>query len=469
MKKLNQLTVVILALAVAGIAQGVGIGSQPAQQQQPAQQPPAPGQTTTTTQTPGQTTTTTQTPGQTTTTTTASQPAAPVIKDPAEYNSYMAAIGMSNPQQKAAALEQFLQQYPSTAVKKDALQQLLGAYQQAGNMQKATEAAGNLLQTDPSNVYALFVEAFNNLGCAQTKADAQCAANAAKYGQQGLQALSSFAKPQGMAEDQYDKLKTAMTATFNTASGFGALQQRDYPTAEKYLGAAVEANPNDVSVVYPLATAYLGQKPLNALGFWYGARAISLAPNPQAKQQIQHYVQTSYDNYHGSDDGFAQILQQAATSPNPPQGFAVTQMTPAVQAQNIYNQGGGDCKKLDLGSWEFIFTNGDQQLSDKCLADIKGTPFAFQAKVIQPAAERLMLAATEDDINSNTADAEVTMAAAIPAKLIPKAGASTKIQGVPVSYDKQPYMLHMDNGKFIATKKAAPARRTTRRRRPASQ
>lgn len=464
MKKLNQLMVVILALGFAAIAQGVGVGSQPAQQQPPQQQPP---QTTTTTQTPGQTTTTTQAPGQTTTTTTSQPAAAPVIKDPAEYNSYMAAVGMSNPAQKAAALEQFLQQYPSTVVKKDALQQLMGAYQQGNNMPKAMETAGNLLQVDPNNVYALFIEAFQNLSCAQTQANAQCAANAAKYGQQGLQAITSFAQPQGMSTEQYDKLKTAMTGTFNTAAGFGALQQRDYPTAQKYLGAVVETNPNDVSVVYPLATAYLGQKPLNVLGFWYGARAIDLAPNPQAKAQIQKYVQTTYDNYHGSDDGFAQILQQAASSPNPPQGFAVTQMTPAVQAQNIYNQGGGDCKKLDLGSWEFIFQNGDQQLADKCMADIKGTPFAFQAKVIQPSAERLMLAATEDDINSNTADAEVTMAAAIPAKLIPKAGESTKIQGVPVSYDKQPYMLHMDNGKFVATRKA-PARRTTHRRRPSA-
>jgi tetratricopeptide (TPR) repeat protein len=469
MKKLNQLTVVILALGIAGFAQGVGIGSQPAQQQPPAQQPPAQS-TTTTTQAPGQTTTTTQAPGQTTTTTTSQQPAAaPVIKDPAEYNSYMAAIGMQNPAQKAAALEQFLQQYPNTAVKKDALQQLLGAYQQAGNMQKATEAANNLLQVDPSNVYALFVEAFNNLSCAQTQANAQCAANASKYGQQGLQALSSFAKPQGMTEDQYDKLKTAMTGTFNTAAGFGALQQKDFPTAQKYLGAAVEAAPNDVAVVYPLATAYLAQKPLNPLGFWYGARAIDLAPNPQAKAQIQKYVQTTYDNYHGSDDGFAQLLQQAQASPNPPNPFNVTQMTPAVQAQNIYNQGGGDCKKLDLGSWEFIFENADQQLADKCMADIKANAFAFQAKVIQSSAERLMLAATEDDINSNTADADVTMAAAIPAKLIPKPGSTAKIQAVPVSYDKQPYMLHMNTGKFVATRPAARHTTTHRRRRPSSQ
>ena len=472
-KQLIQLAVLVPALAFANFAQtaqqqpNTGVGSQPSGQQPstgiggaPAQQQPGqPGQ-------PAQ-------PGQ------AAQPGqpaqgqeqaqAPVIKDPAEYNSYMAAIGMQNPQQKASALEQFLQQYPNTAVKKDALQQLLGAYQSAGNMQKAAEASTNLLQLDPNNVYALFVLAFQNLTCAQTQANPQCAQNALQYGQKGVQAIQSFIKPQGMAEDQYDKLKTAMTNTFHTAAGFGALQQRDYATAQRELGTVVQAAPNDLSVVYPLATAYLAQKPLNPLGFWYGARSINLAAsNAQAKAQITKYVQTTYDNYHGGDDGFPQLLQQTATQPTPPAGFNVTQITPAIQAQNLYNQGGADCKKLDLGTWEFIFQNGDQQLGDQCMAQIKGTPFAFQAKVIQADKERLMLAATEDDINSNTADAEVTMAAPIPAKLMPKTGAMTGVQAIPVSFDKQPYMLHMDSGKFVATKKPAPARRTTHRRRGAS-
>src|SRR3954464_2542766 len=44
------------------------------------------------------------------------------IKDAAEYNAYVSATGMSDPGQKAAALEQFVQQYPNSIVKEDALQ-----------------------------------------------------------------------------------------------------------------------------------------------------------------------------------------------------------------------------------------------------------------------------------------------------------------------------------------------------------
>src|SRR5260370_37243958 len=106
MKKLNQLAIGVLAAAVAGVAQ---------QQTTPTTaQQPAPG---------GQ-------PGQTNTTTTDQQPAQPQqkkeIKDPAEYNAYIAAMELKDPSQAAAkanALEQFIAQYPNSVVKDDALEQ----------------------------------------------------------------------------------------------------------------------------------------------------------------------------------------------------------------------------------------------------------------------------------------------------------------------------------------------------------
>src|SRR5436309_2707565 len=85
-----------------------------------------------------------------------------------------------------------------------------------------------------------------------------------------------------MAADTYEKLKRDFEGAFSGAAGFGALQQKDYPNAQKYLGAAVQANPDDLQNVYPLAVAYLQTTPLNPLGFWYGARAIHLSANNAA-------------------------------------------------------------------------------------------------------------------------------------------------------------------------------------------
>src|SRR2546423_466380 len=338
MMKLTQLSLLLLGAAARGLAQ---TSAPPAQ---------APAQTTTTT---------TQQPGQSTTTTTTQQPQQPgqpaqpqqkkEIKDPAEYNSYISAIGMSNPAQKAQALEQFVQQYPNTVVKTDALQQLMGAYQQANNGPKAMDAAGRLLQADPNNVFALFILTVSNRPTNP--------AQGGQYGVRGLQALPNFAKPEGMTPDAFEKLKRDFEGAFSGAAGFGALQQKDYPNAQKYLGAAVQANPDDLQNVYPLAVSYLQVTPVNPLGFWYGARAIHLsANNAAANQQITKYVEAKYHNYHGGDDGWQQLLQQAATSPNPPAGFTGTQKTPPLPAKKKI-QANPHPQKMDFCTLLFIFPN----------------------------------------------------------------------------------------------------------------
>src|SRR5581483_6682107 len=70
------------------------------------------------------------------------------IKDPAEYNAYVNATQQTDPNQKATALESFLQTYPNSVMKIDAMELLMAAYQQAGNAQKTVDAANRILQVD---------------------------------------------------------------------------------------------------------------------------------------------------------------------------------------------------------------------------------------------------------------------------------------------------------------------------------
>src|SRR5438045_2057492 len=76
------------------------------------------------------------------------------IKDAAEYNAYISATGQTDPAAKAAALEAFVQQYPNSVVKEDALEGAMAAYQQAGNMAKVDDAANRERQIDLNNVQA---------------------------------------------------------------------------------------------------------------------------------------------------------------------------------------------------------------------------------------------------------------------------------------------------------------------------
>ncbi|HLK32544.1 MAG TPA: hypothetical protein VKT29_05600, partial [Terriglobales bacterium] len=84
------------------------------------------------------------------------------IKDPAEYNAYVGAVQQTNPQAKASALESFLQQYPNSVMKTDALELLMAAYEQGGNTAKMQETADRLLQADPNNLRALALQAYSH-------------------------------------------------------------------------------------------------------------------------------------------------------------------------------------------------------------------------------------------------------------------------------------------------------------------
>ena len=179
---------------------------------------------------------------------TASAPAsqsasAPVIKDPAEYNAYVGAVQQTDPAAKISGLEAFLTQYPNSVMKEDALEILMGAYQQTGNQAKTIETAQKVLQANPCNLRALALLAYTTQ--AQAVAGQNAAQNfplAGQYGEKGIQCVATATKPAGTPEANWDKLKTETSTIFNGAAGLSAYQAKDYAKAEKYLRAAVDAD-----------------------------------------------------------------------------------------------------------------------------------------------------------------------------------------------------------------------------------
>src|SRR6266576_1357429 len=125
--------------------------------------------------------------------------APPVIKEPAEYNAYVGAIQQSDANAKISGLEAFLTQYPNSVMKNQALEILMGAYQQAGNMQKTTDTATKLVTADTCNVRALALLAYFDRVMAQggDPNATQLLEDGKKYGQQGLDCLPKFNKPDG--------------------------------------------------------------------------------------------------------------------------------------------------------------------------------------------------------------------------------------------------------------------------------
>jgi hypothetical protein len=263
-----------------------------------------------------------------------------------------------------------------------------------------------------------------------------------------------------------------MSGIFNAAVGIAALQDKDYATAQKSLKVAADANPQDFSIVYPLALAYLQATPQDSInGIWYGARALAIAPTPQVATQIEPYIKRQYVKYHGADDGWTDLVARAKASPTMPADFTIKPApTPADQAADLVKS--KDPTKMDFAEWELILTVGKQEDADTVFNAIKGKAVQLGgAKVISSSPAKLTLAASLDDIDANKADVELTMSAPIPAKLLPKEGATIDFEGTPETYTKNPFLISMDKG-VLLTKNApagTPKKKPPVRRKPAAQ
>ena len=391
------------------------------------------------------------------------------IKDPAEYNAYMTAFNQTDPAAKAQALEAFLQRYPNTVIKIDAMELLMASYQQAGNAPKVTEWAQKIVQADPNNLRALALLTYMGRAAAGAGGPnaAQALQQAGQYGMQGLQALQTAQKPAEVSEADWEKLKTQTGMIFNGAAGMNALQSKDYANAAKYLSVAVAGNPADLNNVYPLALSYLQMKPQDPVGLWFIARAVSLAPAGAAQQQITAYGRRAYIVYHGGEDGWTDLLAQAAASPNPPAGWKVPPApTPAEQAAKLVQD--KPVSKMSFDEIQLVLTSGNQQAADQVWGGLKDKPIAIEGKLITATPNQLMIAGTYDDIQNNKADIELNMVANIPARLMPKEGTMVQFQGNPSAYEASPFMVHMAEGHLVgksavADEKPAPKKPPARR------
>jgi len=396
------------------------------------------------------------------------------IKNPAEYNAYVNAIQQQNPGQKAQMLEAFLQTYPNSVMKEDALELLMAAYQQAGDAQKTLDAAQRVLETNPNNIRALALLAYNYRAAA-ANGGPQMQDNLAKakeYGQKGLQALQNMAKPEGMSDADFTKLHNETGAIFDGAVGFAALQAKDYAAAQQDFQQSVswESQPN-IADIYPLATADLEAKPVNPAGFWFIVKAANLAQGG-TKQTILDYGKKKYIRYHGSDQGWDQIVTEATSNPSvmPPAGFTVAAAppppSPAQQAADLVKT--KNPTDMSFAEWELILSSGNQQAADTVWNAIKDKAVKLQANVINATATTVQLAGSDDDIQAKKADITLDMTKPIPSRLMEQyvqVGSPMNFQGTLKSYTPNPFMMTMDdgilldqNGKPIST---APAHHTT--------
>ncbi len=464
-----------------------------------AQTTPAPAQTAPQTATPAQTAPAAA-PAQSTP---PSTPAAPAqkkeIKDPAEYNAYVGAVQQKDPAAKVSGLEAFLTQYPNSVMKEDALELLMGAYGETNNQAKTLDTAQKVLAANPCNLRALALLSYTKRAMAEAGQNAaQNLTDAGQNGEKGLQCLQTAPKPEGTTDADFQKLKSQTAGIFNGAAGMAAYQAKNYPKAQQYLSAAVAADPPDATSLrdlYPLALAYLTppvcapaappaaggdatQTPAptsqqgcsspdsEIAGLFYIARAANLAQGA-GKDQIAKFGKSKYAKFHGSEEGWTDLMAKAATATTPA-GITITQYvppTPAQQAHDLVNS--KKVQEMSFAEWQLVLSEGTPEDAEKVWSVLKGKPLQMVAQVLSvDSPKELKLAGSSDDIDAKRADIDLSFAAPIPKAQMPKEGADFQFEGTPVSYTPKPFVMTMTDGALLV--KAAPKKAPVHKK-PAAQ
>ena len=380
------------------------------------------------------------------------------IKDPAEYNAYMAALNTTDPAKKAAAMEGFVAKYPNSIVKIDALEQAMAAFQQAGNQAGVEKAARRTLQAAKGNVRALAILTVIERAKA-TQGDKPALAELQKHAQQGAGALKTWKKPDGTSDADFAKLRRQMDGIFSGALGFAAMQTKDYGKArDAYLKAAA-ADPGSLQDVYQLGIAELELSPIDANGFWHVARAINLANGQKladAVKSIDAYGRAKYKRYHGGEDGWDALVKQAAAGAALPKDFAKSISAAATSAEiAVKAVQDNDPGSFSFEDMEFILGLRDASPANKDAAERvwralqergAGARFKLRVKVIAATATTIEAAITDDNKKASKADLHIVLAK--PADTPPATGTLVTVIGRFSDYTPAPFRFTMIEGEI---------------------
>ncbi|HEY3627004.1 MAG TPA: hypothetical protein VGL00_11985 [Terracidiphilus sp.] len=337
------------------------------------------------------------------------------IKDPAEYNAYQMYKTQTDPKQKAAAGEAFLEKYPQSAVKKYVLDDLLDVYQSTGQPDKVVDAANKLLQVDPNNMKAiLYSVMIKKQQCGQ-KSDAATCDDAAALAQKGLQAP----KPAETSDEDWKKMTSVAYPIFHSAIALdAALSKKDFKLAQQEYTAELQmyTDEQSKSVGLPstlqLAQAYSQPGATQDLpkAVYLYARVWDFAP-PQFKAQIEPKLQYYYKKYHGGLDGLDQVKEQAKADKLPPgsiNDMIKQAKTPAEQIHDLLAST-PDLNTLALADKETVLALGSKEDADKLWALLKDKTTQVPGVVIEADANTVKVAVTQDAQDTKVADFVVNM------------------------------------------------------------
>jgi tetratricopeptide (TPR) repeat protein len=374
-------------------------------------------------------------------------PAQPQYKDQAEYTLYSSILADTNPKTRLDKLQEWQTKYPTTEFAKVRKAIYLDTYVKLNQPKDAVDTAKQILAEDPKDFWSLYY----TMSLTRAVAGDKPTPDVLDQGEKATTALlgNIGTPPPGVTDDQWKSARTPVEALGHTTLGWIAMQRKTWDAAEGEFQKSLALDPNNGEVDFFMGTVVVSQKnpQKTPAGLFYFARAATYEGTgglaPAGRQQALAYVQRAYKGYHGSDEGFNDLVAAAKAGAAPPAGYHIVSATEIADAarKKQEQQEADDAKNPQLKLWKDIKTQltgaegamyFDSSMKGALLPTLKGKVVKLDPEV-KP---KTVVLALED---GTTPDATLKFEMPLAGKVDP--GAELTFEGVPASYTASPYMV----------------------------
>jgi len=219
----------------------------------------------------------------------------PQAKSKAEFDAYVALMGMKDPAALEKAADDFISKYPDSELKSAAYQRAMVIYQQAGNDDKTLEMGRKALTFNPDDPGVLVAIADTLVEkTRETDLDKdERLAEAVKNAQHALETVGDFPAPPNMPPEQVAAVKNDLRSGAYTAIGAAAYTNKKYADAETNFKQAVEVTKDNPDPTIMLRLALAQDKQNKYPEALDTANKILALPNLDPR--VQQYAQQEKD------------------------------------------------------------------------------------------------------------------------------------------------------------------------------
>ena len=417
----------------------------------------------------------------------AQAPAGKQYKNTAEFDAYNAVIQDMTANHFGQAindLDAWKQKYPETdfAAEREVL--YLKACVNARRYNTAVDEAGqamgkglDALFKDPKDGPSQEVQFLYNATISVPMIGDPTPAEVATGNDLARRLLNLDRRPPGLADADWNKLKSDVQAPARAALVYLAMlpgmramtgKPQDCTAAQSAFEKALKDYPDSATLAFNLGTAYSCRKKYGPAIYEF-ERAAALDATLGGTQDASKIRAIGDDNYkklHGSDEGLAELKQQARQSPLPPAGFEIQSAAEIENARE--EQFARDHPQVAL--WMRIkaalsAADGAQyfesQLKNSAVPPLKGT--LVEAKPACHPKELLVAVAAPG--SGDPPPAEIALKLDKPLGGKPETRTEFQWQGVPSAFAASPFRLTMDTDSgTIEGLKSAPCGMTARKK-----